>query len=109
MKTTYYCPRGCNVFETEIEGPECAACGRIMITDPGPFEDAHEYRELEGIEACRAKVLSSADGYFVGTNYDGIVRLSIEYWTTKEAAEYALKYHRWTPRDPKSSAWDWGD
>ena len=47
MKMTYYCPRGCNVFETEIEDPECAACGWIMITDPGPFEEAHEQRELE--------------------------------------------------------------
>lgn len=49
MKKTYYCPRGCNVFETEIEDPECAACGRIMITDPEPFEEAHERPELEGI------------------------------------------------------------
>ena len=50
MKTTYYCPRGCNVFETEIEDPDCAACDRIMITDPGPFEEAHERRDLAAFE-----------------------------------------------------------
>jgi hypothetical protein len=56
MKTTYYCPRGCNVFETEIEDPECAACGRIMLTDSGPFEDAHEERELAAIAECERKL-----------------------------------------------------
>jgi len=109
MKTTYYCPRGCNVFETEIEYPECAACGRIMITDPGPFEDAHEERELEGIAACELKVLHDEIGYFIGTNHLTVKRLSFEYWTTKQAVEYALKFYRWTPRDPKSSDWEWGD
>ena len=81
-----------------------------MITDSTPFDDAHERRELGGIAAWKPKVLHSANGYFIGAATDhGIERLSFEYWTTKEAAEYALKFHRWTPRDPKSSAWDWGD
>lgn len=56
MKTTYYCPRGCNVFETDIEDPDCAACGQIMLTDPEPFEQAHERRELEGIAECERKL-----------------------------------------------------
>lgn len=56
MKTTYYCPRGCNVFETEIEDPECFACGRIMITDPGPFEDAHEKRDQAAFEEWERKL-----------------------------------------------------
>ena len=52
MNQTYYCPRGCNVFETTSENPECAACGRIMTTDPQLFNDAHEQRELDGIAEC---------------------------------------------------------
>lgn len=28
MKTTYYCPRGCNVFETEIEDPTAPLAAR---------------------------------------------------------------------------------
>jgi hypothetical protein len=109
MKNTYYCPRGCNVFETDIEDPDCAACGRIMLLDPGPFEEAHEQRELERFAACEPKLLKDERGYFIGFDDHGIKRLSLEYWTTKEAADYALKYHRWTPRDPKSTEWEWGD
>jgi hypothetical protein len=60
MKTTYYCRRGCNVFETEIEDPDCAACGRIMITDPEPFETAHEERELASIAECERKLKEAA-------------------------------------------------
>lgn len=60
-------------------------------------------------EVRRLKILESANGYFIGTDRDGINRLSLEYWTTKEAADYALKTYQWTPRDPKSSAWEWGD
>jgi hypothetical protein len=56
MKKTYYCPRGCNVFETEIEDPDCAACGQIMITDSGPFDDAHEERELRAIAEWERKL-----------------------------------------------------
>jgi hypothetical protein len=56
MKATYYCPRGCNVFETEIEDPDCAACGQIMLADSGPFENAHERKELEGIAACEREL-----------------------------------------------------
>lgn len=47
MKKTYYCPRGCNVFETEIEDPDCFACGSIMLLDQDPFEEVHEQRDLE--------------------------------------------------------------
>lgn len=50
MKTAYYCPRGCNVFETYIKDPECAACGQIMITDPEAFEEFHERRDRARME-----------------------------------------------------------
>jgi hypothetical protein len=63
----------------------------------------------EEIGLRQVKVLQSANGYFIGTDHDGINRLSLEYWTMKEAADYALKYYQWTLRDPKSSAWTWGD
>jgi hypothetical protein len=56
MKATYYCPRGCNVFETESEDPECAACGRTMLADSEPFEEAHDRMELEGIAECERKL-----------------------------------------------------
>ena len=46
---TYYCPRGCNVFDTYDTAPECGACGSRMTEDVEAFDDAHERRELEGI------------------------------------------------------------
>jgi hypothetical protein len=46
---TYYCPRGCNVFDTCDTAPECGACGSRMTEDVEAFDDAHERRELEGI------------------------------------------------------------
>lgn len=49
MKKTYYCPRGCNVFDTYDTEPECGACGSRMTEDVEAFDDAHERRELEGI------------------------------------------------------------
>jgi hypothetical protein len=60
-------------------------------------------------ELRQLKVLQSANGYFIGTVDDGINRLSFEYWTTKEAADYALKCYQWTPHNSRSSAWVWGD
>jgi hypothetical protein len=80
-----------------------------MLTDRGPVDDAHEKLELEGIAACEPKVLQDERGYFIGMDHCGVNRLSVEYWTTKEAADYALTYHRWTPRKPKSTEWEWGD
>ena len=107
MKKTYYCPRGCNVFETEIEDPDCAACGRIMVTDPEPFEEAHELREI----MRTAEVLEDATGFYIAAEFpDGSRdRLSFEYWRTRQAAEHALKYDKWTERDYDSSTWEWGD
>jgi len=46
---TYFCPRGCNVLDTNQEEPECASCGRIMTTDPDAFDSVHERIEEEGI------------------------------------------------------------
>lgn len=45
---TYFCPRGCNAFGTNDPAPECGACGSAMTTDPEPFDDVHEEREIEG-------------------------------------------------------------
>ena len=56
MKSAYYCPRGCNVFETEIEDPECFACGRIMLTNSERFEEAHERRDLAAMEERERKL-----------------------------------------------------
>jgi hypothetical protein len=46
---TYFCPRGCNIFDTNDTAPECGACGSVMTTDPETFDDTHEEREIEGI------------------------------------------------------------
>lgn len=47
--TTYFCPRGCNVFTTDERDPECGACGTIMTTDETRFGDAIEAIEEQGI------------------------------------------------------------
>ena len=106
----YSCPRNvCDESVVKALGPEGSACGSIMTTDCTAFDDVHEERELEGIAACEAKVLQDERGYFIGMDHRGLNRLSVEYWTTTEAADYALTYHRWTPRKPKSSEWESGD
>jgi len=46
---TYYCPRGCNVFDTNDTQPECGACGSKMSTDDTAFNDAIEFIENDGI------------------------------------------------------------
>jgi hypothetical protein len=112
MTNTYYCPRGCNVCDeraVEALGLECGNCGSIMTTNRTAYDDVHERRELELIEASEPRVLHDERGYFIGMDYRGVNRLSVEYWTTKEAADYALKYHRWTARNLKSDEWEWGD
>ena len=48
---TYFCPRGCNVFTTTEQSPECGACGSIMSSDSTSFDDVHEEVERRGIAA----------------------------------------------------------
>ena len=52
-------------------------------------------------------VLDSRNGFFIGRAHeDGPDCVSVEYWSTKEAAQEALKSGHWAQRDPKSSAWE---
>lgn len=46
-------------------------------------------------------VLNSEGGFYIGTyNNEGpVTRESLEYWTTLEAAQSALKRDAWTQRD----------
>jgi hypothetical protein len=61
---TYYCPRGCNVFDTNQTEPECGACGQRMSLDDTAFYDSIEAIEDEGIAAVerdiRSRQLSAA-------------------------------------------------
>ena len=43
---TWYCPKGCNVFDTREDEPECAACGQVMSMDSTEYSDVHEDIEL---------------------------------------------------------------
>jgi len=56
------------------------------------------------------QVLKSGNGYFIGTRDErGPNRLSFEYWKTPEAALRALATESWSPRNPLSSGWCWGE
>jgi hypothetical protein len=46
---TYFCPRGCNVLDTNDAASECGVCGSAMRPDSNAFDDAHEQREMEEI------------------------------------------------------------
>jgi hypothetical protein len=62
MIKTYYCPRGCNVFDIDSkEAPECGACGSLMTMDSTAFDDAHEQRELEGIAKAEKELRSTKE------------------------------------------------
>jgi len=55
---TYFCPQGCNTFETRDLEPECAACGSTMTTNIEPFEDAIEAIEEAGIAEVERRIPS---------------------------------------------------
>jgi len=42
---TWFCPRGCNVFESsqhDVENPaECASCGCVMSLESDEYDDVH--------------------------------------------------------------------
>ena len=59
---TWYCPRGCNVFDSFVydkaDPPECAACGNFMGTTSEKYDDVHE-----NIAALQIKASENMSGF----------------------------------------------
>lgn len=56
---TWYCSRGCNVFNSELysteEPPECANCGAVMSTNSDSYFGVHEAIEIQQVSEIEAK------------------------------------------------------
>jgi hypothetical protein len=59
-KRWWYCPRGCNAFETFDTDPECAACGCAMSEDDSAYDGVLERLEEEGIRQVGRRMIMNA-------------------------------------------------
>ena len=60
---TWYCPRGCNIFNSSIydceEPPECAACGCHMSINSDGYD--HVHTEIEAIQISEFEAKTRAN------------------------------------------------